>query len=152
MALHGVDDAIWICDQQMRIALERAGRRQKPKPALDQKAIDNLRDLQMKGEPDILGELGGLFLEGAPHRIKAMIDALSNGDPNTLCREAHNLKSSSANLGAVRLSEICADLEAIGRSSRLGNAQDLAAQAVVEFKRVKAALQAEIAKGAGFSI
>jgi hypothetical protein len=81
MALHGVDDAIWMCDKQMRIALERAGQRQKPKSALDPKTIDNLRLLQMAGEPDILGELGGLFLDRAPLRIKAMRDALSNGDP-----------------------------------------------------------------------
>jgi HPt (histidine-containing phosphotransfer) domain-containing protein len=69
-----------------------------------------------------------------------------------LYREAHNLKSSSANLGAVWLSETCRDLEAIGRSGRLESAQKLADQAAVEFERVKAALQAEIAKGAGFSI
>lgn len=131
--------------EELRMALIKASKRLRAEPALDSKAIDNLRQLQMEGEPDILEELGGLFMEKAPLRIKAIKDALVKGDPEALYKEAHNLKSSSANLGAMRLSGICKELEALGRAGTLDRAMELAEKADAEFERVRTALKEEMA-------
>jgi HPt (histidine-containing phosphotransfer) domain-containing protein len=87
----------------------------------------------MEGEPDILVELGGLFMEKAPLRIKAIKDALVKADAEALYKEAHNLKSSSANLGAMQRSEICKELEALGRFGTLDRAMELAEKAEAEY-------------------
>ena len=75
-----------------------------------------------------------------------MKEALARGDAEALKREAHNLKSSSANLGALRLSGFCKDLEIIGRSGDLQGAQELMERAEAEFERVRTALELEISK------
>ncbi len=66
-----------------------------------------------------------------------------------LKREANNLKSSSANLGALLLSGLFKDLEILGRSGDLQGARELMEKAEAEFGRVRKALEAEIAKAGG---
>jgi PAS domain S-box-containing protein len=115
-----------------------------PERALDPNAILKLRELQVEGERDILKELGELFISRAPARIRAMGDAIARGDvddANTLRKEAHNLKSSSANIGALRLSEICRELELLGQSENLNGAPELLEKAEAEYERAKAELR-----------
>jgi HPt (histidine-containing phosphotransfer) domain-containing protein len=89
-------------------------------------------------------ELGTMFLDRTPARIKAMNDSLARGDAEALKREAHNLKSSSANLGALRLSGLCKDLEILGRLRDLQGAQELMKKTEEEYERVRKALESEI--------
>jgi PAS domain S-box-containing protein len=142
----GMDDYISkpVRMEELQTALVRSSEHGKEASALDQQALDELRKLQMDGEPDIVQELGGMFLDRAPARINAMKDALARGDAGSLKREAHNLKSSSANLGALRLSGLCKDLEILGRSGELQGAQELMEKAEAEFERVRTALESEI--------
>jgi CheY-like chemotaxis protein/HPt (histidine-containing phosphotransfer) domain-containing protein len=143
-----ISKPVRIEDLQAALELSRLGQRAKPahepepEPgrALDHDAISKLRELQMEGDRDILEELGGLFISRAPARIKAMGDAVARGDANTLRKEAHNLKSSSANIGALKLSEICRDLELLAQSENLKGASVLLEKAKCEYERVKAEL------------
>ncbi|MDM7913098.1 MAG: response regulator, partial [Methanotrichaceae archaeon] len=132
--------------EELRVALLRSSEHENEDSAIDQQALAELRKLQMEGEPDIVQELGSMFLERAPARISAMKEALARGDAGALKREAHNLKSSSANLGALRLSGLCKDLEIIGRSGELQGAQELMERAEAEYERVRTALGLEISK------
>lgn len=137
--------------EELQIALTRSFEHEDDGPALalDPKVLSELRRLQMEGEPDIVQELGGMFLDRAPGRIEVMKAALGKGDAETLKREAHNLKSSSANLGALRLSGIFKEIEAIGRSGDLQGARELMERVEVEFGWVRKALEMEIAKAGG---
>jgi PAS domain S-box-containing protein len=130
--------------EELKVALER-GRSIQTDP-IDRRVIASLQELQMDGEPDILKELSELFISRAPSRLKAMRDALEEGDWERLCGEAHNLKSSSANLGALRLSDLCGELELSGRVGSMERAPELLEKVEVEYERVKAALEAEIRK------
>jgi HPt (histidine-containing phosphotransfer) domain-containing protein len=58
------------------------------------------------------------------------------------------LKSSSANLGAQQLADLCQDLEERGRQQQLDNVRELLSQVVAEFTRVQHALHAELEKAA----
>ncbi|MFB3766156.1 MAG: response regulator, partial [Methanotrichaceae archaeon] len=127
--------------EDLQNALEHCKTYKEIKPALDPVVVSELRELQMDGESDILEELGGLFVSRAPEKIKAMADAISKGNAEGLRREAHTLKSSSANIGALNLSEICKELELLGRSGILKNAKSIIESAEIEFERVKAALE-----------
>ena len=113
---------------------------------LDQSVLASLRELQDEGDPDIVAEVGGLFLKHSPEKVKAILEALETGDAKGLYLGAHSLKSSSAYIGALRLSALAKDLEMMGRSGALEGARDVAERLRGEFDQVVKALQAEIAR------
>ena len=113
---------------------------------LDQSVLASLRELQDEGDPDIVAEVGSLFLKHSPDKVKAILEALETGDAKGLYLAAHSLKSSSAYIGAMRLSALAKDLEMMGRSDALEGANDLAKRLQEEFDLAAKALQAEIAR------
>ncbi len=113
---------------------------------LDQSVLASLRELQEVGEPDILEEVGGLFLKHAPDKISAIETAVSQKDAKGLQVAAHSLKSSSAYVGAMKLSSLSKDLEMMGRSGELEGAFEKSQMMKEEYQRVKIALESEIKK------
>jgi HPt (histidine-containing phosphotransfer) domain-containing protein len=111
---------------------------------LDKSVLASLRELQEEGEPDIVAEVGDLFLKHAPSKIAAIKKAASEGNAKALEVAAHSLKSSSSYIGAMKLSAISKELEFMGRSGSLEVAVEKAAILEAEFERVKAAIEAEI--------
>jgi HPt (histidine-containing phosphotransfer) domain-containing protein len=105
--------------------------------------------LQEEGEPDILSELAVLFLEDAPPRLEALRQAIEGGDASSLERVAHTLKGSCGNMGALRMSTICAELQDIGHSGELVSAPVLMERLEAEFGRVRPALEAEVGGSVG---
>ncbi|MBL3529593.1 MAG: response regulator [gamma proteobacterium endosymbiont of Lamellibrachia anaximandri] len=93
--------------------------------SLDQMALDKIRALQRPGAPDLLGKVIGIYLDTTPGLMEKIKDMAVTGDADNLHKAAHSLKSSSANLGAMQLSSICKDLEAIGREGKIQKAQPL---------------------------
>jgi len=142
----GMDDyiskPIQIEDLQMALwrSLGRCGCIPLLDPPLDERSLDRLRELQEDGEPEIVHELAELFLSHAPTRLRAILQAVEIGDADSLFKEAHSLKSSSANMGALRLSELCRQLEDMGRFGHLDRAREKVKELEVEFQRVKVAL------------
>jgi signal transduction histidine kinase/CheY-like chemotaxis protein/HPt (histidine-containing phosphotransfer) domain-containing protein len=107
------------------------------RPVLDQKVLTDLREVVEEEFGTILRG----FIDHAPV-LQADLDAgLEAGDVAALVRPAHSLKSSSANVGALRLSELSRTVEHAARQGDMENA----AQGVVairsELPRVVAALQ-----------
>jgi HPt (histidine-containing phosphotransfer) domain-containing protein len=111
---------------------------------LDKSVISSLRELQEEGDPDIIAEVGGLFLKHAPQKIEAMRKAAAESNAKALEVAAHSLKSSSSYIGAMKLSAISKELELMGRNGNLQGSIEIAASAEAEFNRVKEALQAEM--------
>ena len=114
--------------------------------ALDRSVLASLRELQDTGDPDIVAEVGGLFLEHSPQKVKAILQAVESRDANGLKTAAHSLKSSSAYVGAMRLSEMSRELEMMGRSKALEGAEEKAERLNREYKRVMMELEAEISR------
>jgi HPt (histidine-containing phosphotransfer) domain-containing protein len=113
---------------------------------LDRSVLAGLRGLQEEGEPDILGELIGLFLTDAPPQLVALREAARAGDASSVEQVAHALKGSSGNMGAVRMGAICAELEEMGRSEKLAAAPVGVSRLEEELGRVRAAFEEELAK------
>ena len=107
---------------------------------IDPKALDQIRSLQREGMPDLVEKVINLYLQDTPHLIQAIQEAVAQGDPLALKKAAHTLKSSSANLGAVTLAELCKTLEMMGHANTVENAEDIAAKMGVEYNRVLEAL------------
>jgi HPt (histidine-containing phosphotransfer) domain-containing protein len=53
-----------------------------------------------------------LFLRDVPERIRAGRQALADGDLDAVGRAGHSLKSSSAQLGALRMQRVAREIEA----------------------------------------
>jgi HPt (histidine-containing phosphotransfer) domain-containing protein len=75
--------------------------------AIDAATIQGLRELGGEDEPGLLGELIDMFLEDAPERMRDITEGLAKNDIGRVERGAHTLKSSSANVGALVLSDLC---------------------------------------------
>ena len=91
---------------------------------------------------EFLVELIDVYLEDTPNRVAQLRAAVSAGDTATLIREAHTLKSSSANVGALRLSALAKQMEVAGRSGNFTGMDHNVQQFEGEFGQVKAALEA----------
>lgn len=78
---------------------------------IDTSVLKQLGLLRPDGADEVIARLCDLYIADAPHKLQAMVDALENGDLAVLGDAAHSLKSSSANVGALRLSQLCAALE-----------------------------------------
>jgi HPt (histidine-containing phosphotransfer) domain-containing protein len=91
---------------------------------------------------DFLIELIDVYLGDTPTRLAQLQRAVDNGDADTLSREAHTLKSSSANVGAMTLSAIAQRIEQVGRAGSAASAAREVRQMTTAFAQVKATLQA----------
>lgn len=77
--------------------------------------------------------------------LEKLQEAVATGNAELLRGTAHSFKSSSANLGASKLSELCRDLENMGREKNLEQALATLGILEFEFESVCNALQSEIA-------
>ena len=82
-----------------------------PTPVLNTRALDQIRAMQRPGRPDALTRVVDLFREDAPTQLEQIRRGLASGDLESVRRASHRLKSGAANLGGMRLSARCRDLE-----------------------------------------
>ena len=81
--------------------------------AVDLAVLASYETIQLDGEPDLIVELIDLYLDDAPRRMAALREAVVCKDLPEVKREFHSLKGSSGNLGALRIAQICQELEGI---------------------------------------
>jgi len=79
--------------------------------AVDMAVLAGYETLQLDGEPDLIVELIDLYLDDAPRRVAALRESVARRDLPGVKREVHSLKGSSGNLGALRVAQICQELE-----------------------------------------
>jgi HPt (histidine-containing phosphotransfer) domain-containing protein len=108
---------------------------------LDDATIRGLRELGSEDD-DVLAEVVDLYVDDAPSRIEAMRSAIAASDPEALSEAAHALKSSSGNVGAVKVREICQQLETTGREGKIDGAGVVLARLEREYDLAKSALLA----------
>jgi HPt (histidine-containing phosphotransfer) domain-containing protein len=83
------------------------------------------------------------FLENSKLLAREINDAKEMGDSAAMARAAHTLKSSSAQLGAAKLSALCKEIEALGRAQSTDRIEDLLRELATELERAREALAAE---------
>ena len=106
---------------------------------LDATALDRLRELDPKGENQLLARVSRAFETSAARLVPQMQEARRAGDTAGVRHVAHTLKSSSASIGALKLSQQCAELEAAIRGERL---DDLDARVDAVSAEIEIVLQA----------
>ena len=108
---------------------------------IDPGVIQGLRELGGAEDPGLLVELIDLYLSDAPQRMSEIEDALASGNWALLERAAHTLKSASANIGALGLSEVCKELECQARRRDPQVCTSLYQRSAADLVRVESALR-----------
>ena len=116
-----------------------------PGPVIDPLVIEHLRQLTVKGEPDVLAEVLELFLQDVPRRIAKLRAAYDAGDAVEVYRTAHSLKGSTGNIGARMLFDVCRQLDDKARTGNLAEAAQLIEALDAEFARVEVAIRGILA-------
>jgi len=116
-------------------------------------ANDWEREIQEKAQEwrreygqEFLLELIDVYLDDTPARLAILQKAVEAGDIAELIRQAHTLKSSSANVGAMELSALAKALELAGRNGEttsLSTQSRRVAEVFHQVKKVLSALRAE---------
>lgn len=114
-----------------------------PSGAVDVALLTSFEELQTEGEPDLVVELIGLYLEDASAKIAGLREALTTSDELTLRRLAHCLRGSSGNLGAHRMAALCEELERVDGNDLRRKAGELLTGLELEFERVRVIFAAE---------
>ena len=105
---------------------------------LDQAAFERLRATMGAG---FLGELLSTFVEDSRELVGTMRRALGERDTDSFRRAAHSLKSNAASFGAMTLSTLAKDLEALAKSGSLDGAAPRVERLAGECERVLRALR-----------
>ena len=95
--------------------------------ALNPKLVQQLREIDPKGEAGLLKEVMQVYLDSSAALVPQTEQAVMAADADTLRRLAHSLKSSSANVGADALSDLFRRLEIFGREKKIEQALPLVA-------------------------
>lgn len=106
---------------------------------LDADAIRSLNEL-VGDDPEIIAELVDAFLEEAPQRLDELQRGILEHDDALTERAAHTLKANGLTFGAVRLGELCKELEVVARTGDVEDAKPLAELVAAEWERVRPAL------------
>jgi two-component system, sensor histidine kinase and response regulator len=118
-------------------------------PVVDRSVLDSYRALQRAGAPDFIGELVTAYLAQSSAIMKSLGSAVDEKNTENMFRLAHKLKSSSASVGAMRLSGLLKGLELLGRQNEVEGTADMFANIQKEFAAVQEALKPSIPEGIG---
>ncbi|MBE8997998.1 PAS domain S-box protein [Nostoc sp. LEGE 12447] len=139
------DRAMYLELQPWQNILQEGQNQTSKSAKIDAKILQSLRDI-VRGDRVVFAELIKCYLTETPRLVQDISTAIANRDAQTIWKAAHQLKSSSASIGAIALAQLCKVLEAQGRSSELENTVELLPQLYQEYEQVKTALEKELAK------
>jgi two-component system, sensor histidine kinase and response regulator len=104
------------------------------------KLLDNIRSLQREGAPDILVKVIDHYLSQSPDTIMKLNEAVAANDGELIRAISHKFKSGSANLGALRLAEICGEMESSASVNTMTVNKEILAKLESEYESVRIAL------------
>lgn len=106
---------------------------------VDQKVLDELREVM---DDDFI-EIIDLYLNNVPSQILNIKAAAEKKDAGEISCGAHNLKSTSGNIGAMTVFTLCKTLEGDACKGKIEGCQETIKDIEAEFERVKVFLETE---------
>ncbi|MBX3623086.1 MAG: Hpt domain-containing protein, partial [Rhizobacter sp.] len=108
---------------------------------LDAGALERLRELDPSGENHLMERVVSAFESSVGRLMPQLEDALNGNELGGIRHVAHTLKSSSASIGAMKLSRMCSDLETRARNEQSDGMAERIAQLQAEVEIVRVALK-----------
>ncbi|WP_170292051.1 Hpt domain-containing protein [Heliobacterium mobile] len=84
-----------------------------------------MEDLEPADAVNLLEQLISIYLRETPKKLDAIQEAIEQEDAKALRSSAHSLKSSSAMLGAVTVTELSWKLESLGQSGEVAGVREI---------------------------
>ena len=103
-------------------------------PSTDSASLERLKRF---GGGKLLSEMIALFISAAPERIGAARAGLASGDANAAEMALHSLKSSSAQLGAMRMQRLSEAGERMAHTGSLDGVDAIVKNLEDEFPRIQ---------------
>lgn len=119
---------------------DRSASAQSGDTVLDADALANLAQLDPTGANRLMQRVLTTYRSSMARLLAQLAQARAQPDPASQRLVAHTLKSSSASVGALLLSQLCGDAEKALREGRLEDVPPLLDQLVAEAARVDAAV------------
>lgn len=107
---------------------------------VNMEVIEDLISLSPTGGAEILQEIVEAFIKSGQQRVQKLTQAAATQDAKVLAFEAHSFKSSSGNVGSLKIPSLCIELEKKAGQGQLANASQLTNQIQIEFEALKTAL------------
>jgi len=109
-------------------------------------ALENIRALSAANGNALLERVLQAYLQDTPAHLATLRNAIAEGSTTGIRKAAHSLKSSSANVGAEALAQLCRDMEQLGRNDITEGTTGLLAAMEREFQAVRLSLSAIMEK------
>ncbi|MDJ0556461.1 MAG: response regulator [Microcoleaceae cyanobacterium MO_207.B10] len=129
--------------QPIQMELNQKSPISKVDSVIDKVVLDELKEMA-GGDTEVIIEVINCYLEESVQLFDAMSQGITEGNAKTLRYSAHSLKSSSASVGAIFLSQLSQELEDIGRKNTIEGAESLFSQVKAEYEKVKVALKEKL--------
>lgn len=111
---------------------------------IDTYYLDNIRALQQPDKPNLLNKVIESYCCDTPRSINDIQQGISCGDLDSVINAAHTLKSSSANLGALSIAELCKELEVCLSNNSLDRMEELLRNIESAYIKVQKRLKQEM--------
>jgi two-component system sensor histidine kinase/response regulator len=121
-------------------AMPREGAPQRD--AINRHALENIRALSKERGDALVQRVVAAYVDDTPQHLNTLRQAIAGVDPGNLRKIAHSLKSSSANVGAETLAQMCKDMETLGRTDTTEGASCILTNMEREFQAVCHSLHA----------
>jgi CheY-like chemotaxis protein len=113
---------------------------------INRHALDNIRALNKDRGDALVQKVVAAYVDDTPSMLQTLRCAIAQVDCGNLRKVAHSLKSSSANVGAESLAQMCKEMEALGRSETTDGATAILIDMEHEFQAVRHSLNAILEK------
>ncbi|MES3023871.1 MAG: response regulator [Pseudomonadota bacterium] len=108
--------------------------------AVNRHALDNIRALSKERGGALVQKVINAYVDDTPLQLSTLRQAIARLDTGILRKAAHSLKSSSANVGADSLAQMCKDMEHLGRIDSTDGASAILTDMEHEFRAVRHSL------------
>ncbi|WP_159441291.1 hybrid sensor histidine kinase/response regulator [Desulfopila aestuarii] len=136
-------DRTTVSNEQEGIFEAKTNKRER-ESAIDVSVLAGLNALEIPGEPSVKDQVVRAYLNNGESTVAKLKGFVETGRMNDLRIAAHTMKSSSANVGALRLSKMCAELESIAAVGIIENIDDLIEAIHNEYLQVEDSLNMEL--------
>lgn len=109
--------------------------------------MENILLLQDEENADLLDKVLTIYLEHSGELVQDLFRAAEQKMPGDLKRLAHSLKSASRNVGAVRFSELCREIETAASGDLNGALGAVMADFRLQYQSVRSALEGILENG-----
>ncbi|MCT8986641.1 ATP-binding protein [Shewanella phaeophyticola] len=129
----------WLFDGPQSITLSQNENIDEP-PIFSDGSLNDIIEISPDDAKELVQNIVEIYLQTAPELINQIIVGMAHNDADNVFKAAHSLKSSSANLGAMKMQSIASQIERSARNEQLNVLGDITDTVMSVFERSKQAL------------